>query len=320
MCKSAVEKAREELREAVREQAEKAREAARRGLAVAIQRERTSRQRPADAPASPVKSSRHVSEVRQMEQQLRQAMRRLQAIERATSDVRSRRRWYRPHPPTEKPPVAPPAPPEVSSARPAPPAKPEPPAPPNAPRPLRRPGGFPGERLGSGYPRRPGMAGPGRAAVGLANPRVERRLRDLEDKMDRLLKELESLKGEKKDKDRRPRRKQREREFAQGPGLAVASSKCEGRRCHFLIHENRGFEGSMASRRHGHGAANSPLSKKGESEGLPGADMADGNPARIFQRTVAHRGILGKWFLSDERYRWSLLPCAPFPPRFSPSS
>jgi hypothetical protein len=34
----------------------------------------------------------------------------------------------------------------------------------------------------------------------VANPRVERRLRDLESKLDRLLKELEGLKGEKKDK------------------------------------------------------------------------------------------------------------------------
>jgi hypothetical protein len=34
----------------------------------------------------------------------------------------------------------------------------------------------------------------------VANPRVERRLRDLEEKMDRLLKELQELKGEKKDK------------------------------------------------------------------------------------------------------------------------
>jgi hypothetical protein len=33
----------------------------------------------------------------------------------------------------------------------------------------------------------------------VANPRVERRLRDLEEKMDRLLKELQELKGEKKD-------------------------------------------------------------------------------------------------------------------------
>jgi hypothetical protein len=39
------------------------------------------------------------------------------------------------------------------------------------------------------------MTGPGGPPV--LNPRVERRLRDLEDKMDRLLKELENLKGEK---------------------------------------------------------------------------------------------------------------------------
>jgi len=34
----------------------------------------------------------------------------------------------------------------------------------------------------------------------VANPRVERRLRDLEEKLDRLLKELDGLKGEKKEK------------------------------------------------------------------------------------------------------------------------
>jgi len=34
----------------------------------------------------------------------------------------------------------------------------------------------------------------------VANPRVERRLRELESKLDRLLKELEGLKGEKKGK------------------------------------------------------------------------------------------------------------------------
>jgi predicted nucleic acid-binding Zn-ribbon protein len=34
----------------------------------------------------------------------------------------------------------------------------------------------------------------------VANPRVERRLRELESKLDRLLKEIEGLKGEKKDK------------------------------------------------------------------------------------------------------------------------
>ena len=34
----------------------------------------------------------------------------------------------------------------------------------------------------------------------MANPRVERRLRELESKLDRLLKELEGLKGEKKGK------------------------------------------------------------------------------------------------------------------------
>ena len=45
----------------------------------------------------------------------------------------------------------------------------------------------------------PRMMGP--AGPAMANPRVERRLRDLEDKMDRLLKELESLKGRNKEKD-----------------------------------------------------------------------------------------------------------------------
>ena len=64
------------------------------------------------------------------------------------------------------------------------------------------------------------MTGPGGPAV--LNPRVERRLRDLEDKMDRLLKELESLKGDKKDKPKRTARSTKK--FAKGRGLAAAGS------------------------------------------------------------------------------------------------
>ncbi len=196
--KSAAEKAREELREAVREHADKAREAAREGLLSQSKEKDEPPATGADASGKPGEVEKARQEVRQMEQQLRQAMRRLQAIERRDQRLsRNQRRGAGgpPSPPTEKPPVASPAPPESPNARPVPPAKPEPPAPPASPRLLRRPDGFPGERLSPDM-RRPGMAGPGGAAL---NPRVERRLRELEDKMDRLLKELDSLKSEKKD-------------------------------------------------------------------------------------------------------------------------
>ena len=232
--KSAAEKAREELREAVREHADKAREAAREGLLSQSKEKDEPPATGADASGKPGEVEKARQEVRQMEQQLRQAMRRLQAIDPRSATPQPAARGIA-APPTEKPPVAPPAPPESSSTRPAPPAKPEPPAPPNAPRPLRRPGGFPGERLGPDM-RRPGMAGPGGAGV---NPRVERRLRDLEDKMDQLLKELDSLKGEQKDKDKDKKIATTTTVWPE-PVLVVAVSKCEGREP-FLDARYRGF-------------------------------------------------------------------------------
>ncbi len=197
--KAVVEKAREDFRQAVRDRAEKARDAARDGL---LSRSKESDQPPSakdDSADKPGEVEQARREVRQMEQQLRQAMRRLQAIERR--DQRQSRNQRRstggpPAPPVEPRPSAPPALPESPDARPEPPAPPVAPAPPVTPRPLRRPDGPPVDRPGL-LTRRPGMAAPG--ASPSQNPRVERRLRDLEDKMNRLLKELESLKGDKKD-------------------------------------------------------------------------------------------------------------------------
>jgi beta-lactamase regulating signal transducer with metallopeptidase domain len=186
--KDAVEKAREDVREAVRQHTEAAREAAEaardRLLSQAQPKdERSAADADSSAQSQPGEVEQARREVRQMEQQLRQAMRRLQAIERRDQRLsRSQRRGpgAAPAPAASPRPDAPPSPPEGPGVS-APPAPPSAPAPPTTPRPLLRRDGPPG----SGPP--------------LQNPRVERRLRDLEDKMDRLLKELESLKGDKKD-------------------------------------------------------------------------------------------------------------------------
>jgi hypothetical protein len=185
----ALEEARQEFRQTVRDRAEKAKEAAREGL---LSQSKEKDEPPAaepDAPAKPGDAEQARKEVRQMEQQLRKAMRRLEALERRDQrQSRSQRRGPGAPPPQPPAPPHPPAPPEGPEGRPEPPARSEAPAPPAELRPLRRPDGPPG-----------GMRGPAPGPGGL-NPRVERRLRDLEDKMDRLLKKLESLKGEKKDK------------------------------------------------------------------------------------------------------------------------
>jgi len=196
---AAVEKAREEFRRAVRDRAEKAREAAREGLLSQSKERDEPPAAEADAFGKPGEAEQARKEIRQMEQQLRQAMRRLQAIERRDQRLSRNQRRGSGGPPASPTSARPAAPPDAPDARPEPPAKPEPQAPPAEPRPLRRPDGPPGERPGTDM-HGPRMSGPGGPAV--LNPRVERRLRDLEDKMDRLLKELESLKGDKKDKDK----------------------------------------------------------------------------------------------------------------------
>lgn len=170
----------------------------------------------AQSPGEDLEKAR--SEVRKMEQELRRAMRRLDALERREGRVTRREQRQNPDATPARPavPARPPVPPRPRVAGPRPPAPPLPPpasdvrpepapspdaapTPSPAPRPLRRPGP-PGGLRGPGGPGAdfvPGPAGPGGP---VANPRVERRLRDLESKLDRLLKELEGLKEDKKDK------------------------------------------------------------------------------------------------------------------------
>src|SRR5271157_1470766 len=201
---TAVEKAREEFRQAVRDREEKAREAAREGLLSQSKEKDEPPAVEADASGKPGDVEQARKEIRQLEQQLRQAMHRLQAIERRDQRLSRNQRRGSGGPPVPPASPRPAAPPEAPGTRPEPPAKSEAPAPPAEPRALRRPDGPPGGGPGLDM-RRPGMTGPGGApqpGPAVLNPRVERRLRDLEDKMDRLLKELESLKGEKKDKDK----------------------------------------------------------------------------------------------------------------------
>ena len=169
----------------------------------------------AQSPAEDLEKAR--SEVRKMEQELRRAMRRLDALE--CREGRSTRREQRQNPDATpaRPPVTAASSGAASSSRWAPPARAacsargsgrasracsQPGCSPfprrrqrGAPRPgpaggVRGPGGLSGDSI-------PGPGGPGGP---VANPRVERRLRELESKLDRLLKELEGLKGEKKDK------------------------------------------------------------------------------------------------------------------------
>lgn len=197
---AALEKAREEFRQAVRDRAEKARKSAREGLLSQSKERDEPPAAEADAPGNSRDAEQARKEIRQMEQQLRQAMRRLQAIERRDQRLSRNQRRGSGGPPAPPASPRPAAPPDAPDARPEPPTSPDAPAPPAEPRPLRRPDGPPGGRPGTDL-RGPGMAGPGGPAV--LNPRVERRLRDLEDKMDRLFKELDSLKGEKKDKEKK---------------------------------------------------------------------------------------------------------------------
>ena len=177
-----VEKARQELREVVRKRAEEAKKAAQERLrSQTKEKDEEAGQEPGSVEKSnEVEQARQ--EVRQIEQQLRRAIRKLEAIERHEQRVSRGLRHG-----SAATPGVPPKPPEPADGpegRPAPPPAPsEAPVPLAGLRPFRRPEGAPGAMRGPAPP--------------VANPRVERRLRDLEDKMDRLLKELESLKGNK---------------------------------------------------------------------------------------------------------------------------
>jgi beta-lactamase regulating signal transducer with metallopeptidase domain len=205
--RESVENAHRELRETMlsrREEAEKQ-----------SLRDERSKDEPGEAqsPAEDLEKAR--SEVRKMEQELRRAMRRLDALERREGRVTRREQRQnpgatpaRPEAPPRPPapprprvaprPPAPPVPPEAPDTRPEPAPSPDA-VPTPAPRPLRRPGPAGGVR-GPGGPAGDFIPVPGGPGGPVANPRVERRLRDLESKLDRLLKEIEGLKGEKKDK------------------------------------------------------------------------------------------------------------------------
>ena len=211
--RQSVETARQDLQETMRLRREEAEEP--------LLRDGPPNEEPgeAQAPAEDLEKAR--SEVRKMEQELRRAMRRLDALERR--EGRGTRREQRPNPDacTRKTsascgsgtstgaaacsgrarPPAPPVPPEASDVRPEPAPSPDA-APSPSPRQPRRFAGLvplaacaaPVVSLATPFPARQAPGGP------VANPRVERRLRDLESKLDRLLKEIEGLKGEKNDK------------------------------------------------------------------------------------------------------------------------
>ena len=193
--RQAVEKAREELRRAVRDRVDKTRDME--GLLSRPgDKPKDEPAAEAEGPAKPGDVEQARKEVRQMEQELRRAMRRLEAIERREQRLSRNPRRSPIEPPPQPPaPPHPPAAPENAEGRPTPPPGPEAPATPEAGRPFRGPL----ERRMGPDGRPLGMRGPVPPAL---NPRVERRLQDLESKMDRLLKELESLKNEKKDKSR----------------------------------------------------------------------------------------------------------------------
>ena len=157
---AALDKAREEFRQAVRDRAEKARESTREGLlSQSKERDEPPAAEP-DAPGNSRDAEQARKEIHQMEQQLRQAMRRLQAIERRDQRLSRNQRRGSGGPPAPPASPRPAAPSEAPDARPEPPAKSDAPAPPAEPRPLRRPDGPPGGRPGMDM-RSPGMTGPG---------------------------------------------------------------------------------------------------------------------------------------------------------------
>ena len=168
---AALDKAREQFRQAVRDRAEKARESTREGL---LSQSKERDEPPAAEPNAPGNSrdaEQARKEIHQMEQQLRQAIRRLQAIERRDQRLSRNQRRGSGGPPAPPASPHPAAPSEAPDARPESPAKSDAPAPPAEPRPLRRPDGPPGGRPGTDM-RSPGMTGPG-AGPGPGPARVE---------------------------------------------------------------------------------------------------------------------------------------------------
>src|SRR5271157_1357933 len=185
-----------------------------------------------------------------MEQQLRQAMRRLQAIERRDQRLsRNQRRGSGgpPAPPASPPPAAPP---EAPHAPPAPPPQPCPPPPPPPP---------PASSAGSAISRTrwTGCSRSWRASRARRRTRTKRR---------------------KTAKRTRVRTK---------PGLALTVSRRQGRGS-FLDPRESWIRGSVAVQSDGHGAR-TPPNAPSACEPLPGHSMADGNPARYPPGQVAHR-------------------------------
>jgi len=233
--REAFEKAREELekaREELREAAERARQEFRESMRYRLREleEREAEEPRAEAEAEPRSSgdrdrSAELNdarrEIRRLEQQLRQAVRRLEQLQRQEDRApRGPRRSGR-GPGSGGPPPRPPAPPEPPRERPAPPTRPEteelqPTSPfseSDEPSVRGRGAGPRGMMRGPRMMeepemmRGPIMEGPGMMrgprmmeGPGMVNPRVDRRLRDLEEKLDRLLNELQQLKGDKKQK------------------------------------------------------------------------------------------------------------------------
>ena len=182
-----VEKARQELRDAVRKRADEAQKAAQERLrSQTKEKDEEAAQEPGSGEKSnEVEQARQ--EVRQIEQQLRRAIRRLEAVERREQRVGADLR--RGSAATPAVPLKPPATPKTPGTRDGTEVVPHRrqhhrkcTAPSAGLRPFRRPDGTTGTMRGPAPP----------VAI-----RVECRLRDVEGKMDRLLKELESLKGDK---------------------------------------------------------------------------------------------------------------------------
>jgi hypothetical protein len=181
-----VEKVRQELREAARKRADEAREAAQERLRSLTKEkdEEVAQEAAGGEKSNEVEQARH--EVRQIEQQLRRAIRHLEAIERHEQRLAQGLHHGPAVPPNSQARPKPLETPDGPESRSTSPPASETSGSPAGLRPSHRPDGAPGATRGP--------------APSVASPRVERRLRDLEAKMDRLLKEMESLKGDKTEK------------------------------------------------------------------------------------------------------------------------